>query len=445
MKSKCIFRLLLVFGVAVPAWLPVQAHEIPDDVIVRVVVIPQAEIIEVAMRVPLDAMRDFQFASRGPGYLDLAQLGGELDAQLENAARLWLLDDFRIYANGEPLGPPMIRGVRVALPGDQSFADSIGVREAILNERLPETTNLYWEQALLDVVVDYPNPAGIEAELQVEPSFARLGLTTLTRVTHQIGSGEIRTLSLPGNPGRVSLDPGLFEVLGRFIVLGFEHVLDGTDHLLFVIALVLPVLVIRPLVVVVTAFTLAHSLTLGASLVGLVPTGLWFPPLVEFLIAASIFYMVLENLLAPNLTRRWLVAFAFGLVHGFGFSFVLASTLELAGDHLLVSLAGFNLGIEAGQLLVLVVTVPILRMIEHWLPVRAVNLVLSVLIGHTAWHWLVERWQAFSLYELSMPPLDAAFAVGLMRWTMLVLIAVLVVWLLRVPFERWAEASGPSD
>ncbi len=445
MKSKCILRLLLVLGFAAPVWLPVQAHEIPDDVIVRVVAIPHAETIEVSMRVPLDAMRDFEFASRGPGYLDLAPPDGQLDAQLEDAARLWLLDDFRIFADGEPLGPPVIRGVRVALPGDQSFADPVGVREAILNEQLPETTNLYWEQALLDVAVDYPNPAGIEADLQVEPSFARLGMRTLTRVTHQLGSGEIRTLSLPGNPGRVSLDPGLFEVLGRFIMLGFGHVLDGKDHLLFVIALVLPVLVIRPLVVVVTAFTLAHSLTLGASLAGLVPTGLWFPPLVELLIAASIFYMILENLLAPNVTRRWLVAFAFGLVHGFGFSFALSSTLELAGGHLLVSLAGFNLGIEAGQLLVLILAVPILRLIELRLPARAVNLVLSVLIGHTAWHWLVERWQAFSAYELSMPPLDAAFAVGLMRWTMLVLIAVLVVWLLRVPFERWADASGPAD
>lgn len=443
MKSKCILRLLqmAVIVSAAGGWPSAHAHEIPDDVTVQVVVIPQGQTIQAVIRVPLAAMRDFEFASRGPGYLDL----GRLDAQLEDAVRLWLLNDFEIYADGQRLDAPTLQAVRIALPGDSSFSDPAGLRAAILNERLPETTNLYWEQALLDVALDYSNPAGVSADLQIEPSFARLGMTTLTRVTHRTSAGEFQNLSLPGNPGRVSLDPGMFEVFGRFAVLGFEHVLDGTDHLLFIVALVLPLLVIRPLVVVVTAFTLAHSLTLGAALSGLVPTGLWFGPLVEFLIAASIFYMVLENLLAPNLQRRWLVAFAFGLVHGFGFSFALSSTLELAGGHLLVALAGFNLGIEAGQLLVLILAVPLLRMIERRLPVRAVNLVLSVLIGHTAWHWLTERWLALSAYEVRLPALDAAFAVGVMRWTMLVLIAVFIVWLLRVPFERWAEVSRPGD
>ena len=424
----------------------VVAHEIPDDVVVQLRVVPGDQAVRVAIRVPLAAMRDFDFALRGPGYLDLARVG----PQLTDAARLWLMNDLILFADGKALGGARLDGVRIALPSDRSFDQPRGVHARILSERLPETTNLYWEQALLDVALTYPNPAGAGADLAVAPSFARLGMRTLTRISHPDADGGLKTLTLPGNPGRVSLNPEPAEVFGRFLVLGFEHVLDGVDHLLFVLALVIPLMRIRPLVVVVTAFTLAHSLTLGAAMLGLVPTGLWFPPRVELLIAVSIFVMVLENLLVPNLRGRWLVAFGFGLIHGFGFSFALGATLTQAGEHLLVSLAGFNLGIEAGQLLVLLIAVPVLRLAGHRLPPRGIALVASVLIGHTAWHWILERWAEFSAFDLVLPVLDRAFAAGAMRWGMLALVAMLVVWLVREPFERWAASiseceSGPGN
>ena len=110
----------------------------------------------------------------------------------------------------------------------------------------------------------------------------------------------------------------------------------------------------RSLVVIVTAFTVAHSITLIASAFGLAPGGLWFPPLIETLIAVSILYMALENIVgAMSVQRRWMLAFAFGLVHGFGFSFALRETLQFAGAHLVTSLLSFNVGVELGQLLVL--------------------------------------------------------------------------------------------
>ena len=94
---------------------------------------------------------------------------------------------------------------------------------------------------------------------------------------------------------------------------GFRHILSGADHLLFLFCLVIPFRQIRRLVVVVTAFTIAHSITLVASAYQLGPDAGWFPPLVDTLIAASIFYMALENIVSPDLRRRWLLAFGFGL------------------------------------------------------------------------------------------------------------------------------------
>src|SRR4030095_30336 len=102
---------------------------------------------------------------------------------------------------------------------------------------------------------------------------------------------------------------------------GFFHILDGTDHLLFLLCLVIPFRRFRALVPIVTAFTIAHSITLIASAYDMAPDVLWSPPLVETLIATSIVYMALENIVAPGLRRRWVITFGFGLVHGFGFSF----------------------------------------------------------------------------------------------------------------------------
>ena len=155
--------------------------------------------------------------------------------------------------------------------------------------------------------------------------------------------------------------------------------------------------------------------------------------------------MAAENLLRTSLSRRWLTGFGFGLVHGFGFSFALKDTLQFAGDHLFVSLAGFNLGIELGQLMVLVLVVPALRLTTRWVPARGLTLVLSVLVAHSAWHWLVERWAVFSAYSIPAPPLDMHLLVAAMRWLMLLLVAAFVVWLVRAPFERWAGTGRTDD
>jgi hypothetical protein len=155
---------------------------------------------------------------------------------------------------------------------------------------------------------------------------------------------------------------------------------------------------LRKLVWIVTAFTAGHSVTLIGSAFRLAPSGLWFPPLVETLIALSIFYMCIENVVRPHPRTRWPIAFGFGLVHGFGFSFALQNTLQFAGDHVLTSLLSFNVGIELGQLLVLVVLVPALSMLFRLVDERIGGIVIAVVVGHTAWHWLAERYAALSAF-----------------------------------------------
>ena len=127
--------------------------------------------------------------------------------------------------------------------------------------------------------------------------------------------------------GRVSLNPSWYQAAGAFVAMGVAHILSGPDHLLFLLCLVIPLVRIRQVIPVITAFTVAHSFTLIGSAYGLAPTGAWFPPFVEAAIAASIVYMALEDIVGVDLRRRWLLTGLFGLVHGFGFSYALKENL----------------------------------------------------------------------------------------------------------------------
>ena len=166
---------------------------------------------------------------------------------------------------------------------------------------------------------------------------------------------------------------------GSFFPLGIEHILTGYDHLLFLLALMLRGGGIWSLLKIITAFTIAHSITLAlAALDVVVLPG----AVVESVIALSIAYVALENLLPRYaVSRRWAVSFLFGLVHGFGFSSVLRE-IGLPKENLLLSLLNFNLGVEAGQLTVVLLVVPILmRLKSKWWEPRMVATVSGVILA----------------------------------------------------------------
>jgi len=179
----------------------------------------------------------------------------------------------------------------------------------------------------------------------------------------------------------------------------------------------------------------------------LAPDALWFPPLIETLIAASIVYMAVENSIgAGTVHRRWMVAFGFGLVHGFGFSFALRQTLQFAGTHLITSLLSFNVGIEIGQLLVLAVLIPALQLLFRYVVAeRAGTIILSVFIAHTAWHWMLERGEILRKFHYEWPVFDAVWLAGLLRGLAALTLLAGLVWLVNLFLRRRADFNPPRD
>ncbi|HEX6999827.1 MAG TPA: HupE/UreJ family protein [Gammaproteobacteria bacterium] len=428
-------RLLMLLSL-LGAPLGALAHEIPSDVTVHIIVKPEGDRIRLLVRAPLEAMQDVQFPTFGPGYLDAARA----DRALRNAALLWLVNDVDVYENGRRLPRLALVAARASIPSDRSFASYEAALAHVRAPPLPEGTELPWRQALLDVLLEAP----IESEASrfaVHPRLSRLGLRVVNAVCFVAPGGVERVFHIEGDAGVVELDPRWHRAMRRFLVQGFEHILDGIDHLLFLLCLVVPFRrELRALVWIVTAFTAGHSVTLIGSAYGAAPTALWFPPLVETLIAASIFYMAVENAVVPGASRlraRWGIAFGFGLVHGFGFSFALQNTLQFAGDHVLTSLLSFNVGIELGQLLVLLALVPLLNAALR-LPnaERAGVIVLSVIVGHTAWHWMAERFAALREFDSSFAAIRAAVADSALPWLAAAVALGCVAWLALKPRAR---------
>ena len=183
---------------------------------------------------------------------------------------------------------------------------------------------------------------------------------------------------------------GKGEIATAYTALGIEHILAGIDHLLFVLALLFLVGFNRKLVATITAFTVAHSITLALSALGWLT--LRSPP-VEATIALSIMLVAGEALhKQPTLSRRYpaLVAFLFGLVHGLGFAGALKE-IGLPQNHLLVALLTFNVGVELGQLLVVAVAYLASRLLNRWPEAERARTPALYLIGSIAAYWSFQR------------------------------------------------------
>lgn len=425
---------VLCLGVLLGAVPGARAHDLPDQIPLSAFVRVGPGRADLVIRVPLTLLLDLDLPKHGPGYLDLARIGPHLERSADAVGRALIL------LEGETAPRPTFAGGRISLPSDRSFESYEAATASIHGPPLPVTETVYATQGFFDVHLAYAVEAAsdLALRLRLPPALGdrvRLGLRYLAP------GGAVRAFDVHGSVADVRLDPRWYQAAGLFVRHGAEHILGGVDHLLFLLCLVVPFRRrLFRLLAIVSAFTLGHSITLLAAALGLVPVGPWFAPTVETLIATSILYLAVENVVGGSLERRWLIAAAFGLVHGFGFAGALAGTLQFAGAHLVVSLLSFNLGIEIGQALVLLVAVPLLDLLLR-APVLARHgtLLVSLLVGHEAWHWMLER--AGTLRRSDFPSLEYTTAYGLLLWTVSAAFVGLLAWML-VPWVARRARGG---
>ena len=182
--------------------------------------------------------------------------------------------------------------------------------------------------------------------------------------------------------------PSAIETAWEYFVLGIEHILFGIDHVVFLMGLILVGGRFRQLAIMITAFTASHSITLALAVLGIVAPS---PRIVEPVIALSVAYVGVENFLVKDAAKRWRVAGAFGLIHGFGFAGALGE-VGLPRETLPLALATFNVGVEAGQLALLALALPVVLTLRkrEWFVPRGVQ-ALSAAVALAGLVWFLER------------------------------------------------------
>lgn len=172
-----------------------------------------------------------------------------------------------------------------------------------------------------------------------------------------------------------------------FMKLGINHILEGYDHILFLLSLLIARQSFKQIATVITAFTIAHSLTLTLTVLGIISIP---PSFVEPAIAISICYVALENIFRKKVNYRWVLTFLFGLIHGMGFADILTE-MHIPKSELAIDLASFNIGIEIIQLLIVVLLLPLLTLLHRSKYSRKAIITVSSIAFLLGGFWLIER------------------------------------------------------
>lgn len=334
----------------------------------------------------------------------------ELDVSLSRLARAGVLpasaDAFAaLDAKALSAAGPAIAGwlrPRLRLTVDGEAATLIIDPPRAGYERSPINGQEFLERALITVRVPAsraPQRVRLDGDFSDWP-----GSTVLLKARWPPGSDEPWTVS--NHDPLFTWQAGEPLSWWRFVGWGVHHILIGFDHIAFLLGLLLVARRLRALIGVITAFTVAHSITLALAATGTVPLGDGERRLIEVVIAVSIVAVAIENLVVGEPRWRWLSTFVFGLVHGFGFAAVLAQHLPTGS--VAQPLVGFNLGVELGQLAVVAMIWPLLWLIRRsadpergerrrrW-AIRGGSLLIALLGGL----WLIDR----------------VFGTGIMAWT----------------------------
>ena len=439
MKLSRVRTLLAVALAALSLHAPLSAHDIPDEIVLQTYVRPQQNALQVLLRIPLLAIADANLPKDGIGYLAMRYL----DPALREAANQ-VSNGIVFLEDEERLTRFDIVNAKISLPSDRSFQSYDAAVAGVRGARLPESTQVYYNQGFLDLEMTYPIRSA-ESPFSMRVLFGRgLAQRTATYINFIRPDGAVRAFRIHDDTPLVRLDPTAAQAAWVFLTAGFYRFLDGLDHLLFVVALAIPFRRARDLVTPIAAFALAHSIVLALAGIGVTAPGGWYAPTIGALMAVSLVYVSIENGIGRGISHRWIVALVFGAFHGLGLSIALQETLQFAGSHPVAALSAYAVGIELGTLIILAIAVPTLNLLlTQVVPERAGTIVASLLIGHVGWHWMVERLTVAQLQ--GWPAADLPLLLVIVRWLLALTVIGGALWFIAGLLKRKPAATEVPD
>src|SRR6267143_5945346 len=417
---------LVVAFVVVSRMADANGGDLPPEIRLQGFVRAEEGRLNLVVRIPLILLQGLDLPKWGPGYLQLAGIDERLKAAAAAAAR-----DIVLFEGGRPLAP--IRSeTQISLPSDRSFDGYATALSHVQGPRLPVDTKVFWNQGYFDAHIEYPVRSGADFALHLKIS-PGLGPRIKLRVQFLPISGPSLTYELSGGAGRISLDPRWYEVAWFFARRGFTDVFV-VDRLVFLVCLAAPFRHFWSLLMVVMALTGMQAVTSIADAVGAAPEVRWLPMLFDSCLGAAVVLLAVENVVAPNLRRRWFVAAVVGALGGFGLGHLWAEQRQFAGAHTRVSLASFNLGVALGEVAALLVVVVLLsRLFAHVLGARLGVVIVSAILGHARWHWMLDG--AHGLRHATSAEVWTAPTVAVAWWLLMGLLVGAAAWFLPERFD----------
>jgi HupE/UreJ protein len=406
--AVALASLFLLVPSAYPANRP-----LPEDVNIQAIARQDPGRLELLVRVPLTAVKDIQFPTRGNnGELDLSAV----ESMLPGAAKYWIAGCFEVQEDGVVSAKPQVVKTRLSLISDNSF-DSYDDAIAHMNApELPPETDVSPEQVWLDVIFEYPLHSD-RPVIAVRPQVAALGLRVATDVKYVHPEGGVRDFSFNGDPGWIFLDARSRDAAQQFLRWGFRFILRSADFLLFLFCLALALHRYREVAPSAIAFVAAISVPVLAGAFGITPDAIWLRPLVETLSAVAILLIAFANIVGHvTPRRRALFALSSGLIFGFICLFDFSAKVQFGGSHGVLSAFAFDVGAVAAVALLVALLVPVLSLLARSAKAERLEIIVfSALVADTAWGWLVERWSQLSKIPFLVPPFDARLLVLTLR------------------------------
>jgi hypothetical protein len=334
-------------------------------------------------------------------YIDVKQLKDSTDG-----LALLAMQGINLTVDGKIVNPEVERVNLYQLGTQPDFATLDEARKSFQGGQVFDAfeQDVYVGDTTIDVLLRYTTQSAVykyAISSNLDPGLPDQDETANLVLDYSPGGIQVfRARGLLHEP--VVVTRSAFDAVMTFIKEGVKHILEGLDHVLFVICLVLGAMHFGPLLWRVTGFTIGHSITLSLGFFGFVPTGAWFVPAVETGIALSIIYVAIVAIvpdLKPSFNQKkneWIVVGVTGLIgllHGLGFSFVLQHILQVTSPNIWQSLLAFNLGVEIGQVLIVIASVSVFYLISL-LGARATKINRFIVAGvcaSIASYWVIER------------------------------------------------------
>ncbi len=404
--NACLWSIVFLSILALPRWALANGSDLPPEILLQGFVKPEDGRIQLLLRLPLTLLSNFSPPKRGPGYLDL----GRIDTTLRQVATA-TGRQIELSVDGTTLAPTT-RELRLSLSSDRSFASYASALAHLQGPPLPADTDLFWNQGFLDLWFEYPVPSP-SPNIWIRVNVPELGNRFKLQLEYLPTGEPARALEIAGDAGWIPLNPRWYDAAWLFVKGGFVDAF-AVERFLFILCLVAPFRRFRSLVGVVTAYTALQALTLTAAAQGALADAEigWLPLLSITVFAAAVLVLAIGNLAVPRLRPRYFIASVVGAFAGFGLGRLLTDASPFMGTHPLVAIVAFNIGVALAVVACLVIAFFALRLLFASVlgPLLGV-IVLSAVLGHASWHWMMDGGREF-VRQLAQTP-AASFWSGL--------------------------------